>query len=506
MVSPQQGLKGFAGAIGFFFGALLLSALVGAATAATQRSDGLLAQPSSDACTFACDTSGDTAGGNSVLQNNTGTNNTGFGDSTLSHNTTGTYDSAFGSNALFSNTTGFGNTASGAFALEANTSGTHDTADGAFALFKNTTGNENSAFGKAALFNNTTGNYNTASGFEALVSNTTGNTNTASGGFALFSNTKGGANTASGFEALFANTTGFNNTASGLFALAANTTGNNNTASGEDALGSTTGSDNTASGNDALLFNTTGSTNTASGYEALLFNTMGSDNTAIGAGALANNDNGATNNDTGNDNIGLGVGAGTNILRGSNNIEIWVAPNGPPISDESNTIRIGLQGTQKKTFIAGISGTPVPGADVTVDGNGQLGVLPSSARYKRDIRDMGGASAGLMKLRPVSFRYKSDPSGTLQYGLVADEVARVYPELVVHGTDGKVQSVRYLELTALLLNELQKQTTKIAAQQREIDALKQKDASINVLSERLAALEQQVRTAAPQSLRSLASK
>ena len=133
---------------------------------------------------------------------------------------------------------------------------------------------------------------------------------------------------------------------------------------------------------------------------------------------------------------------------------------------------------------------------------------------------MGGASAGLMKLRPVTFRYKTDPSGTLQYGLVAEEVERVYPELVVHGTDGKVQSVRYLELTALLVNELQKQSSEtqelaqrlqtkdqqLAAQQREIDALKQKDASINVLSERLAALEQQVRTATPQSLRSLASK
>ena len=154
-------------------------------------------------------------------------------------------------------------------------------------------------------------------------------------------------------------------------------------------------------------------------------------------------------------------------------------------------------------------------------------MLPSSARYKRDIRDMGGASAGLMKLRPVSFRYKSDPSGTLQYGLVAEEVARVYPELVTRGTDGKVLSVRYLEFTALLLNELQEQHTELqkqtektqeltqrletkdqqlAAQQREIDALKQQNASINMLSQRLAALEQQIRTATPQGLRSLASK
>ena len=417
MVSPQQGLKGLTGTIGIFFGALLLSAFVGAATA--QTSDGLLAQPSSDACTFACDTSGDTAGGNSVLQNNTGTHNTGFGDSALSHNTTG---------------------------------------------FENT-----------------------ASGFEALYSNTIGACNTASGWDTLYSNTTGYFNTASGWDALSRNTTGYENMASGLAALDQNTTGNSNTASGFDAL----------------VFNTTGSFN-----------------------------------------IGLGYLAGFNIEHGSNDIEIWVNPTPgflPPLGDESNTIRIGIQGTQKKTFIAGISGTPVVGADVTVNGNGQLGVLPSSARYKRDIHDMGGASAGLMKLRPVSFRYKDDPSGTLQYGLVAEEVEREYPELVVHGTDGKVQSVRYLELTALLLNELQKQTQhmqtqasqlreqasqlqkqssetqelaqrlatkdqQLAVQQREIDALKQKDASINALSQRLAALEQQVRTATPQRLRSLASK
>ena len=130
---------------------------------------------------------------------------------------------------------------------------------------------------------------------------------------------------------------------------------------------------------------------------------------------------------------------------------------------------------------------------------------------------MGGASAGLMKLRPVSFRYKDDPSGILQYGLVAEEVERVYPELVTRGTDGKVQSVRYWEFTAMLLNELQKQAMEtrqrlevkdqqIAAQQREIDALKQQNASVNALSERLSALEQQVHTVTSQGLRSLASK
>jgi Chaperone of endosialidase len=249
--------------------------------------------------------------------------------------------------------------------------------------------------------------------------------------------------------------------------------------------------DDTASGFDVLYNNTTGSGNTASGVAALYFNT------------------------TGNFNVALGNSAGENITAGSYNIDIGFSASGT--GDESNTIRIGTNGKQKKTFIAGISGTTVSGADVVVSSDGQLGIVTSSARYKRDIHDMGGASAGLMKLRPVSFRYKSDPSGTLQYGLVAEEVARVYPELVVRGSDGKLQSVRYLELTALLLNELQKQAKEtrqrlevkdqqIAAQQREIEALKQKDVSINALGERLAALEQQVHAATPQGFRSLASK
>jgi hypothetical protein len=189
-------------------------------------------------------------------------------------------------------------------------------------------------------------------------------------------------------------------------------------------------------------------------------------------------------------------------VAGSNNIEIGGAGTG----DESNTIRLGTEGTQNATFIAGISGTTVTGADVIVSSTGQLGVATSSASYKHDIRDLGNASAGLMKLRPVSFRYNNDPGETVQYGLVAEEVARVYPELVTRGTDGKLQTVRYLELTALLLNELQKQSIKLAAQQREIDALKHQNESINALSERLVALEQQVRAANAERLRSIASK
>jgi endosialidase-like protein len=267
------------------------------------------------------------------------------------------------------------------------------------------------------------------------------------------------------------------------------------TAFGEAALQSnTTGLDDSAFGYVALSSNTTGSFNTANGAGALQFNTMGDGNTASGISALEFST-------TGSSNIGLGFEAGNNITTGSNNIDI-----GNTGLNESNTIRIGTQGTQRKTFIAGISGSGVTGSVVEVTSNGKLGVVLSSARYKRNIRDMGNVSTRLMKLRPVTFRYKNDPSGTLEYGLVAEEVQRVYPNLVTYGPDGKVQSVRYLEFIALLLNELQKQDHQLAAQQREIDALKHKDASINALSERLTALERQVQTASSQGLHSLASK
>jgi hypothetical protein len=270
--------------------------------------------------------------------------------------------------------------------------------------------------------------------------------NTASGAGALHHSTTAVQNTASGAYALFSNTTGSYNAVNGAFALQYNTTGQDNTGNGTYALQyNTTGCCNTASGHAAMLYNTTGYYNTASGSGAMLYNSSGYANTAAG-------DNALYSNTTGYNNVGVGFGAGSNIVGGSNNIDIG----GLGTSDESNTIRIGTNGTQSATYIAGISATQVTGNVVEVNSNGQLGIAMSSARYKRDIRDMGGASLGLMKLRPVTFRYKNDPSDTLQYGLVAEEVARVYPQLVTRGTDGKVESVRYLELNAMLLNQLQK--------------------------------------------------
>jgi hypothetical protein len=187
-------------------------------------------------------------------------------------------------------------------------------------------------------------------------------------------------------------------------------------------------------------------------------------------------------NTTGNNNIGVGFFSGFNLTTGSDNIDIG----NPGTAAESKTIRIGTQGTQTAAFIAGISGVMVAGNSVVVNSSGKLGVMMSSARFKHDIHDMGRSSSRLMKLRPVTFRYKNDPESIKQYGLIAEEVARVYPELVTYGADGKVQTVNYLTLTSMLLNELQKRTIEMhklseqmAAQHTDFD-------------ERLSALERTI--------------
>jgi hypothetical protein len=422
---------------------------------------------------------GNTATGDNALSHNTtGVGNTATGFQALINNTSGINNTASGVNALLLNTTGGSNTASGDSALQNNTTGGNNTATGFQALFSNTTSGSNTASGFQALFTNTTGFNNTASGFQALYSNTTGDGNTASGvnalalnttgrsntatGFqALFSNTTSDNNTASGFQALFTNTTGVSNTASGVDALYSNTTGGNNTANGAQALYSnTTGGGNTASGDNALAFNTTGGSNTATGFQALI-NTTGSNNTAIGRAA-------GLNLTTGSNNIAIGLNAGLNLATGINNIDI-----GNTGAGESDTIRIGTG--QTATFIAGINGaTSAGGVAVFVNGSGQLGTTASSRRFKEDIREIAEESDGLMRLRPVAFRYKPeiDPTGLAQYGLIAEEVAEVYPDLVVYDRDGKPETVRYHLVNALLLNEVQKQHRTIESQQTEIEELK----------------------------------
>ena len=288
--------------------------------------------------------------------------------------------------------------------------------------------------------------------------------NTAEGTDALFSlTTLGFFNTATGFEALFSNTTGSANTATGLQALFFNTGGNHNTTDGLEALFSnTTGSANTADGLDALFSNTTGSFNTADGHTALRQNTTGEGNTANGFRALVRNT-------TGNGNIALGHNAGENLTTGSNNIDIF----DPGVAGEANTIRIGKQGTQRTTFIAGISGATVTGTAVVVDSNGQLGVAPSSQRFKDAIKPMDKASEAILSLEPVTFHYKHelDPDGIPQFGLVAEQVEKVNPDLVARDEQGKPYTVRYEAVNAMLLNEFLKARRQIDAQQKQINAL-----------------------------------
>ncbi|HEX3551765.1 MAG TPA: tail fiber domain-containing protein [Thermoanaerobaculia bacterium] len=309
----------------------------------------------------------------------------------------------------------------------------------------------------------------------------TGTDNTALGDNALSSNTSGFFNTAVGFNACRSNTSGFLNTAVGTFALDANTTGSVNTAVGAGALPSNTnGTSNTAVGADALDNNTTASANTAVGYEALFGTTTGGNNTALGANALAN-----TN---GSNNIGVGVRGGVNITSGSYNIDIGNTAPG----NESNTIRIGDVNHQTAAFLAGVNGaTSASGVAVYVDAFGQLGTVTSSLRFKEDVADMGEASHDLMKLRPVTFRYKAgvdDGSHLLQYGLIAEEVAKVYPEMVQYDDKGQPLTVRYQWLNTMLLNELQKEHGKMAEQQAQLAQQKAQLAEQEARLKRLEAL------------------
>jgi len=255
------------------------------------------------------------------------------------------------------------------------------------------------------------------------------------------------------------NNSGSNNTVVGYEALQANLIGGNNTAVGYEALYSNTGGNNTALGATALVFNVSGDSNTAVGMGALDANNSGSQNTAVGLGALGKVA-GASNG-----NVAIGYHAGNTLTSGAANIYVGADA---ATASESNTIRVGTA-TQTATYIAGISGQTVAGGvGVIVDASGHLGTTTSSRRYKDDIRDMGDLSDVLMSLRPVTFRYKKelDPEGIPQYGLVAEEVAKVRPDLVVY-KNGQPETVRYQYVNAMLLNEVQRQ-------RRHIDALEQR--------------------------------
>jgi Chaperone of endosialidase len=301
--------------------------------------------------------------------------------------------------------------------------------------------------------------------------------NTALGDNALFSLVPGsqGANTALGFIALYANTIGNGNNATGTYAMMTNTTGSLNVADGYGALEyNTTGSNNTAVGRSALGRNSTGNTNTGVGAVALYANTVGHSNTAVGFAALGNTFYTASNN------IAIGANAGNLVENGNDNIEIG---NDGALND-SGMIRIGNK-RQTKTFISGINGVTVAGGvGVIINTQGQLGTVVSSARYKDAIKPMDKASEAILSLQPVTFHYKHelDPAGIPQFGLVAEQVAKVDPDLVARDDQGKPYTVRYEAVNAMLLNEflkehrrVEEQSNWIAQQDRKVEEQNRKE-------------------------------
>jgi len=349
------------------------------------------------------------------------------------------------------------------------------TAEGTNALKNLTTGAANTGVGWYSLFTNTAASYNTAVGAGALVLNN-GDSNTALGTASLFLNTEGELNTAVGTGALVSNDTGSFNTAVGYFALQSNTTGDQNTAIGIRALANGTGNSNfanTATGTSALERNTSGQGNTATGTGALFNNIDGDSNTAVGRAALNQNTSGSSN-------IAIGNGAGQDLTTGDRNIDIG----NTGVAGESHTIRIGTETVQQATYIAGIGGIPVTGVAVIVSNTGQLGVAASSQRFKDEIKAMDTASEAILGLKPVTFRYKKeiDPAAISQFGLVAEDVEKVNPDLVVHDKKGKPYSVRYDQVNAMLLNEFLKEHRR---NEEQVNQIEQQTATIRHLKKEI---------------------
>jgi trimeric autotransporter adhesin len=367
-------------------------------------------------------------------------------------------NTAEGQAALLSLTTGGFNTAVGFLSLRSDTTGQLNTAVGAGALLANT-GNENSATGAGALLSNAGGIKNTANGTFALLFNTTGGSNTAIGHSALLDNTGGSGNTALGFNALYHNVDGIGNVGSGGNALYINSNGNFNTATGLSAL----------------YNNDTGHDNTATGYSALAANTDGNSNTAIGDSALYNMAHGSFN-------VAVGQDAGFTLTVGDGNVYIGAGMNGT--TAEAN-----------HTYIRNIKDTSVSGLNsdsVTINLNtGLLGHATSSRRYKEDIKPMDNASEALYRLKPVSYRYKKEIDSTRSpaFGLIAEEVADVNPNLVARNTAGQPETVHYEQVNAMLLNEFLKEHKRVQEQQAHISELDtraaRQDATIAVLKAQL---------------------
>lgn len=311
------------------------------------------------------------------------------------------------------------------------------------------TSTDGNVFKGTAPFLHDYGVNNTFLGVNAGNFTMTGTGNTIAGWYAFLNNVDGSANTAVGAQTLWSNTSGALNTANGAYALASNTSGTENTAVGASALGA----------------NTQGTGNTAIGLQALLANT------------------------TGVYNIAIGTNAGSNLTTGHNNITIGNAG----VAGDMHTLRLGS--AQTRAFVAGIRGVTTDVGDaipVVIDSAGQLGTISSSRRVKEDIADMGAASSVLMKLRPVTFHYKADANRMMQYGLIAEEVNEIAPNLVARHAGGEVETVYYQHLVPMLLNEYQKQQRLIAAQAAQLAEQAERVALVERQAQEIAALKQEV--------------
>ena len=382
-----------------------------------------------------------------------------------------------GDDALLNNTTGSGNTAFGWRSLFATTDGSFNTGVGGGALVLNT-GSSNTAVGAAALLLNSFGTQNTAIGTDALVFNESGNDNTATGAFALFNNTAAYGNTAMGVGALTQNDISGNelaiyNTAVGFEALNANVDGSDNTAVGEEALFSNNNAQaNTAVGDRTLMATTDGSFNTAIGASAMPYNVLGNTNTVVGAVA------------------------GFNLVNGDFNTYLGDLV-GAQAPDEDSVIRIADLSSgyaMNACFIGGIFGNLTPGVPVYINADGQLSTTASSARFKDEIKPMEKASEAIFALKPVTFRYKKefDRQGVPQFGLIAEEVEKVNPDLVYHDGQGEIYTVRYDAVNAMLLNEFLKE-------HREVQELKKQVATLTAGLQKVSA-QLELSKSAPQTV------
>jgi hypothetical protein len=349
-----------------------------------------------------------------------------------------------------------------------------NTFDGFHALFSQTANTFNTAVGWQSLATQTTAEAVTGCGAGTLTFNTADN-NSAFGAAALEFNTGGGLNVAVGGFSLLRNTTGSDNTAVGMQALENNVSGVTNAALGVFAAQNGTSDFNVAVGGFSLKATTAGTRNTAVGAGAMESGNAGNDNTAVGELAgnnIAGNGNNCfgssagTSITTGNNNVVVGNGAGGGLTSAANNIVIGAIAEAGPFANLNNTV-----------FINSIFGEPVsdPGSQVPVfvDMFNVVGVFNTSSRtLKHDIKPMDKASETIYQFKPVTFKYNSDWKGTTQYGLIAEEVAEVDPQLVVRGRDGEIMAVHYEQISNMLLNEFLKEHKKVEEQQASISQLK----------------------------------